>query len=165
MPTTAPPAAPSTPTAAPSSPPSPPKPAKQSGPDGLVEQQPEGSPYSDSIAELEEFDTPATERKPKPQPKPASEPKKPEETKEPEKAEDSTDKTEQPKPEEPKPQKAAELRAAYEKSKETIKAKDAEISKIKADLETLRANASAGNESKLLAEKLEAVGAVVGIVV
>jgi len=156
MPTTAPAAPSSTTQAAPSQSPPPKSTPKQSGPDGLVESQPEGSPYSDSIAELEEFDTPATERKPKQQPKPASEPKKPEEAKEPEKAEDATDKTEQPKPEEPKPQKAAELRAAYEKSKETIKQKDAELGKIKADLEALKANASVRDESKLLAEKLEA---------
>lgn len=130
---------------------------KPQAPDGLIENQGGDSPYSDAMAELEEFNAPAAERK-KPQPKPAAQPKKPEAPKEPEPKAEVKDPEPEPekKPEEPKPQKAAELRTAYEKAKQTIKDHEAEIARLKSEK-----NGSAGvNElsdaNKVLAEKLEA---------
>lgn len=56
-----------------------------------------------------------------------------------------------------KPVKAAELRTAYEKSKETIKTKDAEITRLQNELKAAKSTPVDDPEKKTLAEKLQAV--------
>lgn len=65
---------------------------------------------------------------------------------------------EQPKAPEPeaKPVKAAELRTAYEKSKETIKTKDAEITRLQNELKAAKSTPVDDPEKKTLIEKFEA---------
>ena len=74
---------------------------------------------------------------------------------EPEKPAEKAEETEE-KPTEQKPVKAAELRVAYEKSKETLKAKDAEIAKLQTELKTAKAAPADDPEKKVLLEKFEA---------
>lgn len=57
---------------------------------------------------------------------------------------------------ETKPVKAAELRVAYERSKETLKAKDAEIAKLQTELKAARSAPADDPEKKVLLEKFNA---------
>lgn len=76
------------------------------------------------------------------------------EVKEQPKAADKTEETEE-KPAEQKPVKAAELRVAYEKSKETLKTKDAEIARLQTELKTAKETPADDPDKKLLLEKYE----------
>lgn len=108
------------------------------------------------MRELEDMDTPV-ERKPykaKAQ-KPSDKEIEADEPDEPEvKPTESVVETPE-KPTEQKPVKAAELRVAYEKSKETLKAKDAEIAKLQTELKTAKSAPADDPEKKTLLENFE----------
>ncbi len=103
------------------------------------------------MRDLEVLDEPKAPRPAPPQKKEA----KPKEVEE--EIEVEAKETEEPtKATETKPQKAAELRTAYERSKETIKSKDAEIAKLQGELKTVREKPAEDPEKKTLLEKFEA---------
>lgn len=108
---------------------------------------------SDSMRELESLAVPE-ERKP-PQPKETKAPKE-KETEIEAPAVDAKEPAKAPEPE-AKPVKAAELRTAYEKSKETIKTKDAEITRLQNELKAAKAAPVDDPEKKTLSEKLQAL--------
>lgn len=112
---------------------------------------------SDSMRELESMAEPE-ERKPvQPKETKATKSTKEKETEPETPVEDEAPET--PKaPEQPaKPVKAAELRTAYEKSKETIRTKDAEISRLQNELKAAKSAPVDDPEKKTLVEKLQSV--------
>lgn len=113
------------------------------------------------MAELETLDSPEEQRRAPKKPTPPTPKPKAEKNGEPEHDEaeaefDEPEKKVKTTDELQKPIKAAELRTAYEKSKETIKAKDAEIAKLKTDIESAKTKPVDDPERKALATKFEA---------
>lgn len=108
---------------------------------------------SDSMRELESMAEPDE--------RPAPQPKEPKAAKEKETEIEAPVLDKEPAPDKPaepvKPVKAAELRTAYEKSKETIKTKDAEITRLQNELKSAKATPTEDPEKKTLSEKLQAV--------
>lgn len=149
MPTIAPPAPAKA--AAPSAPETPSKPTNGAPP----APEPKISNHQfDSMRELEEMEVP--EDRPAPKLKETKVEKEEvttddEEAKVEDKAKPATKETEAP-----KPPKAAELRTAYEKSKETIKAKDAEITRLQSELKSAKDKPADDPEKKAILEKFEA---------
>lgn len=105
---------------------------------------------SEAMRELEGFDD-------KPERKPAKPPEKKDKKEDAPEIEPPDEKAEEKTPAEPeaKPEKAKELRVAYEKSKETIKGKDAEIAKLQTELKTAKSAPVDDPEKKSLLEKYE----------
>lgn len=111
----------------------------------------EGKSYeSEAMRELEGFDE-------KPERKPAKPPEKKDKKEDAPEIEPPDEKAQEKTPTEPeaKPEKAKELRVAYEKSKETIKSKDAEIARLQTELKTAKSTPVDDPEKKSLLEKYE----------
>lgn len=98
---------------------------------------------SESMAELDQFDSPEPEPPPKPVKPAATKPTEP------------AKKTQTTEPD-PKPPKAAELRVAYEKTKETLKERDARIKALETELKTTRETPREDPEKQTLLGKLQA---------
>jgi len=121
----------------------------------------EGTHLSDSMKELDSLDSPPEERKPIKVPRPTPTPKPGENTEgddeETSVAEKNGEEAKTVEPVKPvKPVKAAELRTAYEKSKATLKERDAEIARLQSELKAAKDAPREDPEKASLAEKFTA---------
>lgn len=132
-----------------------PAPADAPAKPGAVSPEPAADHLSDSMAELDQL---GSDDPPPGDTPPPKKPEKPDDLSELDDPEPE-DKKDPPKPKEPekpeKPVKAAELRQAYEKSKETLKQRDAELVTLRNELKAAKESPRNDPEKATLSTKLQ----------